>query len=287
MDIRINHRDMTPQQKTLFTDAILRLKNNVDSVLRPGLQSRYDDFVQIHKNSMGLGNPLVPNPHRSPLFYPWHRAFLRQFEVALQTATSNPAITLPYWNWQLTGADNPFTMNFMGANGDNTQDQRVTGGPFSREHSQFTVAVWDEGIGNTGIRRNLGAAGYLPSQEQIIATLNRTPYWSPENGWENFSETDLHNPVHAWIGGDMLSSSSPNDPIFFLHHCYLDLLWERWKLQHPTVPSFPGQPGQPDFDFGETVLVFNPANEPTPWPGTYTVRQMLFSENLDYRYADI
>lgn len=285
MDIRINHRDMTPQQKTLFTDAILLLKNNVDSVLRPGLQSRYDDFVQIHKNSMGMGNPLVPNPHRSPLFYPWHRAFLRQFEVALQTAASNPAITLPYWNWQLTGADNPFTMNFMGANGDNTQEQRVTGGPFSREHSQFTVVVWDEGIGNTGIRRNLGAAGYLPSQEQIIATLNRTPYWSPENGWENFSETDLHNPVHAWIGGDMLSSSSPNDPIFFLHHCYLDLLWERWKLQHPTVPSFPGQPGQPDF--GETALVFNPANEPTPWPGTYTVRQMLFSENLDYRYADI
>ena len=91
MDFRRNHSDMTPQQKTDFVNSILLLKNNVDSVLRPGLQSRYDDFVQIHKNSMGLGNPLAPNPHRSPLFYPWHRAFLRQFEVALQTATSNPA----------------------------------------------------------------------------------------------------------------------------------------------------------------------------------------------------
>lgn len=285
MDFRRNHSDMTLQQKNDFINAILRLKNNVDSVLRPGLQSRYDDFVQIHKNSMGAGNPLVPNPHRSPLFYPWHRVFLRQFEVALQTATGNPGITLPYWNWQLTGKDNPFTQAFLGGNGDNTQEQRVTGGPFSREHSQFNVAVWDNEPGNTGIRRNLGAEGSLPSPELVIATLNRTPYWSLENGWENFSESDLHNPVHAWIGGDMDTASSPNDPVFFLHHCYLDLLWERWRLQHPNVESFPQQPDQADMN--ETLLVFNPVNEPAPWVERFTVRQTLFTENLDYRYVDI
>jgi len=72
MDIRRNHRDLSRDEKSAFIDAVLRLKNNVDSVLRPGQQSRYDDFVQIHKNSMGRGNPLVPNPHGSPLFFPWH-----------------------------------------------------------------------------------------------------------------------------------------------------------------------------------------------------------------------
>ncbi|WP_339447199.1 tyrosinase family protein [Pseudomonas sp. EA_5y_Pfl2_R50] len=282
MDIRRNHRDMTLQQKSAFVEAILILKNNVDSVLRPGQQSRYDDFVQIHKNSMGGANPLIPNPHRSPLFYPWHRILIRQFERALQSAANDPTITLPYWNWQLTGADNPFTSNFMGSNGDNLQDQRVTNGPFSREHSQFDVRVWDEGTGNTGIRRNLGASGALPTPLDVISTLNRTPYWMEENGWENLSESLLHNPVHAWIGGNMAQASSPNDPIFFLHHCYLDLLWERWKHQHAGTPGFTDEAGS--VDTNETVLIFHPANELAPWTQTFTVRQTLSTAELDYQY---
>ncbi|MFJ2537578.1 MULTISPECIES: tyrosinase family protein [unclassified Pseudomonas] len=283
MDIRQNHRDMTKAQKNAFIDAVLLLKNNVDSVLRPGQQSRYDDFVQIHKNSMGRGNPLTPNPHRSPLFFPWHRVLIRQFELALQVAANNPGITLPYWNWQITGPDNPFTSSFMGGNGDNTQDQRVTSGPFSSEHSQFNVAVWDEGTGNPGVRRNLGAQETLPSAEAVISALNRTPYWqaTDQAGWENSAERELHNPVHAWIGGSMAEASSPNDPIFFLHHCYLDLLWERWKHQHPNIPSFPSD------EMSGSILVFHPANEPAPWMQTYTVQQTLFTEELDYRYEDI
>ncbi|MCP1476742.1 tyrosinase [Pseudomonas sp. EB276 TE3739] len=285
MDIRRNHRDLTTQQKSAFIDAILLLKNNVDSVLRPGEQSRYDDFVQIHKNSMGRGNPLTPNPHRSPLFYPWHRILIRQFELALQSAANNATITLPYWNWQLTGADNPFTSDFMGSNGDNLQDQRVTSGPFSREHSQFEVRVWDEGIGNAGVRRNFAAQGTLPTAETVISALNRTPYWLAESGWENVSEVELHNPVHAWIGGNMAEAASPNDPIFFLHHCYLDLLWERWKHQHAGTPGFTDVAGSPDAT--ETVLVFHPDSEPAPWPQTYTVQQTLYTGELDYRYDNI
>ena len=95
MDIRRNHRDLTGEQKRAFVTAILRLKNDVPSVLRPGLQSRYDDFVQVHRNSMGGPNPLVPNPHQSPLFYPWHRILIRQFELALKAAANDPSITLP------------------------------------------------------------------------------------------------------------------------------------------------------------------------------------------------
>lgn len=288
MDIRRNHRDLTPAQKSAFVDAILRLKNSVDSVLRPGQQSRYDDFVQIHKNSMGRGNPLIPNPHRTPLFYPWHRVLIRQFELALQSASGDQSITLPYWNWQLTGADNPFTSDFMGGNGDSMQEQRVTSGPFSREQSQFEVRVWDEASGNTGLRRDLGATGHLPTPETVISALNLTPYWreidseANQGGWENFSENDLHNPVHAWVGGNMSDASSPNDPIFFLHHCYLDLLWERWKHQHRNTPHFQAQNGERDPS--ETVLIFHPANERAPWESNYTVAQTIFTEALDYRY---
>jgi len=49
MDIRHNHRDLTPAQKTAFVNAVLTLKNDVDSVLHPGAQKRYDDLSRSTK----------------------------------------------------------------------------------------------------------------------------------------------------------------------------------------------------------------------------------------------
>lgn len=68
MDIRINHRFMTREQKDTLVEAILVLKNDVDSVLRPGRQNRYDDYVQVHHSAMGGPGAFMPMPHRSPHF---------------------------------------------------------------------------------------------------------------------------------------------------------------------------------------------------------------------------
>lgn len=283
MDIRRNHRDMTPEQKQDFVNAILILKNRTPSVLRPGQQSRYDDFVQIHKNSMGRGNPIFPNPHGTPLFFPWHRILIRQFELELQAAADNPTITLPYWNWSMSGADDPFTDNFMGRDGDPAQNQRVTFGPFALERRFFAVKVWDGESGDAGLRRNFGADGpALPSAEDVESAREITPYW---NGWENVSEM-MHNVVHGWVGGNMGEASSPNDPVFFLHHCYLDYLWERWKRRHPTEPVITFPENAPHGMLGST-LIFNPDNEPAPWLQPFKVEQTLSTASLDYGYADL
>ena len=39
----------------------------------------------------------------------------------------------------------------------------------------------------------------------------------------------LHNYVHVWVGGSMRMMSSPQDPIFFLHHGNIDRLWALWQ----------------------------------------------------------
>src|SRR5438046_10223973 len=109
MDIRRNHRDLTPAQKTAFVNAVLALKNDVDSVLHPGAQKRYDDFVEVHKNAMMGPDMLDPMPHQTSLFFPWHRIMLRQFELALQAAVNDTTITLPYWDWNFSAANSPFT----------------------------------------------------------------------------------------------------------------------------------------------------------------------------------
>lgn len=44
-------------------------------------------------------------------------------------------------------------------------------------------------------------------------------------------------------GGDMTGMQSPNDPIFWLHHSFLDGIWAAWmQLQHPQVFSSLGAP---------------------------------------------
>ena len=52
---------------------------------------------------------------------------------------------------------------------------------------------------------------------------------------KDFKYTELHNRVHIYIGGTMLSvPMASNDPIFFLHHCNIDRLYEKWLGRNGT-----------------------------------------------------
>ncbi|MGW2769776.1 tyrosinase family protein [Streptomyces sp. NPDC001275] len=71
--------------------------------------------------------------------------------------------------------------------------------------------------------------------------------WTPNPNPRN-ARPWLHNQVHSWIGGDMSPASSPNDPVFFLHHCNVDRIWESWlerynRVYAPdmTAPEYPYQ----------------------------------------------
>jgi len=137
MNTRKSHADMSAEEKAAFVSAVVALKNKVDSVLNPGKMKRYDDFVQIHKNAMMGPDMFMPMPHGSTLFFPWHRVLLRQFELALQSATGDASIAIPYWDWELSGTNNPFTDDFLGGDGDGAQGHRVVSGPFAYATKKF------------------------------------------------------------------------------------------------------------------------------------------------------
>ncbi len=82
----------------------------------------------------------------------------------------------------------------------------------------------------------------------------------------------------------MALATSPNDPVFFLHHAQLDLLWERWKTQHPKLPAYAPVSHSPSHDLTAT-LVFHAAHQPAPWAGTWTVGQVVDPASLGYGYA--
>jgi hypothetical protein len=170
-----------------------------------------DRFVQAlyHVKSTGVIDQFASDhvtffhvAHHSSHFLPWHREFLRRFEDALRTY--HPDVTIPYWNSTVdTSPSDPlWDNNFLG---------------------QFDAA-W-------GLGRALGGAT-LPTPQQVQTTLAHGTY---DAFWPDL-EGIIHNPPHNWVGGAMATAASPRDPVFYLHHCWIDLLWAQWQLQHLGAP---------------------------------------------------
>lgn len=41
-----------------------------------------------------------------------------------------------------------------------------------------------------------------------------------------------HGGVHVYIGGDMsILNTAANDPLFFMHHAFIDYLWELFRVK--------------------------------------------------------
>lgn len=51
-------------------------------------------------------------------------------------------------------------------------------------------------------------------------------------------EQGPHTAIHSAIGGDMTVGTSPNEPLFFLHHCEVDRLWSLWQLEDPEKRTY-------------------------------------------------
>jgi tyrosinase len=79
MKYRRNVKNLTADEKTRFANAVVALKSQ-DSVIHPGSQSRYDDFVETHLNAVMAA---VGWAHQDSVFFPWHRELLYQFEKLL------------------------------------------------------------------------------------------------------------------------------------------------------------------------------------------------------------
>ena len=155
-----------------------------------------DQFASEHESHFNHGI------HRSSHFLPWHREFIRRFEDALRTY--HPAVSLPYWNSIVdqNPADPLWDATFLG---------------------QFDSA-W-------GLGRALGSAT-LPSEAQMNTALGLDTYAA---FWPNL-EGNVHSAPHNWVSGKMRQIDSPHDPVFYLHHCWIDLLWAQWQLRNPDEP---------------------------------------------------
>lgn len=259
MTVRKNQATLTADEKRRFVDALLELKRS----------GRYDTFVTTHNafimSDTDSGDRVG---HRSPSFLPWHRRFLIEFEQALQSVDA--AVALPYWDWTTdrTSRSSLWAPDFLGGTG-RARDGRVTDGAFARTGNRWTINVRVDG--RDFLRRDLGAGGrQLPTRAEVdsvlaMETYDTAPWNSSSDGFRNHLEgwrgVNLHNRVHVWVGGQMGTGVSPNDPVFWLHHAFIDKLWADWQARHPRSTYLPAA-GTPDVvDLGDTM---RPWNDVTP-----------------------
>ena len=242
--IRQNAVNMTADEKQRFVSAMIAIKAN-------GI---YDGFVQTHIDQF---NGLA---HRGPTFLPWHRRYLLDLEQRLQAV--DRTVNIPYWDWTTAGATSAvFAADLMGGNGASNNNWMVTTGPFAVNTGRWTLNIRSDS--NTYLRRQF-PLGTLPTAATVNGALAINTYdtapWSPASSgsFRNAIE-NIHNGVHVWFGGTMAGAASPNDPLYFLHHCNIDRLWSQWQAARPTATYLPS---------GNTPGVTD-VNEPmTPWPTT-------------------
>lgn len=244
MQVRKNAATLDGNEWTRFIQAMIGLKHS----FAPGSDiSIYDTFVAIHVGVYQLRTGSGPGggrdgAHNGPAFLPWHREYLRRFELALQTI--DPSVTVPYWNWGRsadadvqvplqddrlgpagTGANNEVVNGYFKEAADpalNEQgwpiDNRVNrlawqGDTFLRRNNTITMQNWDTEVTNA-----LGQTNY----DSFFTALESGP----------------HNNVHGHIGGHMSEMMSPNDPFFWIHHCQVDHVWAIWQRTHSGPANY-------------------------------------------------
>ena len=150
--------------------------------------------------------------HRGPAFLPWHRWFLVHVERELREFDSR--ISLPFWDWTKPAARDlerePWKSFFGG--------RANSGGRFDHwGYSRGRVA----GTPELGIR----ATVVMELQALSYADFRRMEFGSHVGG-------------HTWTGGTMASPRSPEDPLFYLHHCMVDRMWALWQCLQSGVPQY-------------------------------------------------
>jgi len=131
----------------------------------------------------------------------------------------------------------------------------------------------------------------LPNRTELFTALNLSGYdgepWNETShnpptfrntfeGWKRVG-CQLHNSVHLWVGGQMrVVSISPNDPVFWLHHTFVDKVWDMWQHKYGRQAFrgyLPFSGAKPGHNLADIMQPFEKS-----------ILDVLWTERLGYRY---
>lgn len=218
----------------------------------------WDDFTWTHIATH-------PFAHGTPEFLPWHRWFIYVFETQLQTAANDCEMTLPYWDWE-HDTDNEATAAIMDSFGNAFTGSANLNDPNISPQQRYSGCNWpllsERGVWEGCLEREFDDRYHYWGLAQVNAMIvDYTQYGddyaaahggrlesghevgiTPEdpnndwmvgiNGFRIILEGGPHAAPHNFLGGPMPGMTSPNDPLFYLHHANVDRLWAIWQDYH-------------------------------------------------------
>lgn len=238
---------------TLSSDEWNSIVARLNSMKRSGA---YDAFTQRHMDAMmnltrfaGETNTQRNVAHRGPAFLPWHRQSLLEFEAEF-------GLSLPYWNWEVLGSNwrRSRVWNLIGANGSASEGGRITTGPFAG----WTSIIFNSNgtyAPRSGIIRQWSSGGSMNPVSMGLTTYDVSPWSESTDLSRSFRQTleQAHNTVHSVIGGDIRSGTSPNDPLFWFHHCNVERIFWRWQARNGYNNYAPVTGGPLGHNRGDTM----------------------------------
>lgn len=230
---------MSDDEWSKFSEAVNRLKAD----------GTWAQIAIVHVSSMNQ----VHESHASAVFLPWHRKFQMEVESRLQMAMNDCSITIPYWNWALEipeftqsevwGADRFGSLNTNVWRGRSADSLCVKNGAFGVDSKDSAFGGKDNPLAINAasdcVMRSGSAMANLNYPELKAHLQQKDMNMTVFDYMSWFLEYNVHNAFHAAVGGSqngfqghMATMSSPYDPIFFLHHGFVDFLFQQWQDSH-------------------------------------------------------
>ena len=140
--------------------------------------------------------------HGSYWFWPWHRMYLHYFERIIRKMCGNPCWALPYWDWS-------------------SPSQRQLPSMFRDTSSELYTSNRNTAMNN--------GTGSLPGGDvDYSSAFAFTDFTSGSASLEGTPHGAVHVDIGGWMG---FVPTAAQDPIFYLHHCNIDRLWDLWLAQ--------------------------------------------------------
>jgi len=284
--IRWNVTRLSPTECYILNNALGQMKNEPD----PNNWKSFKNVANYHgkppmcKSDWNITYPdgsgtrfCCPHYQTSneqyPLFAPWHRLYMVQF-ISSMESISGQSLTLPYWDWtQLTDTDSGLPELAV----DYPEWQN---GPI-------------KGDGGGVTHRNAGTKFKNPN---LIKSLrNGVKHSFCQEHYLNYDITNQvpHNSVHNNVGGNMGTvATSAYDPIFYLHHSFVDLQYAYWQeLQYYRSQGLVS-PRAPDREMPPFSNYTDPAGidvNPIPVTKAFDTQRasIYYRPNFKYEYDNL
>ncbi|GAP88085.1 putative amino acid transporter [Rosellinia necatrix] len=224
--VRKSWTDLTVAEKQSYLDADLCLMSSPPKSGIQGATSRWDELQYSHAAQARY-------IHNVGAFLPFHRYYVTVHDRLIRTEC-NYTGPLPYWDEPSDVgniAGSPLFTEEPGFGGDGTgSDDCIADGPFADTTLHFKE---DLTTSDYCISRALNDRGFNSgTRANAEACLQKDNF---EDAWECL-EGNPHNAGHGGVAGTMVNVLlSPGDPVFYLHHGYLDRVWWEWQSRDLTT----------------------------------------------------